>query len=53
MHTQIVDDLQILGDLLAWNILDGERHEMRVINWKTGITVWVRLSINMLKAKTG
>ncbi|KAM5535116.1 hypothetical protein V8D89_011202 [Ganoderma adspersum] len=40
MHAQIGDDLQILGDLLAWNILDGARHEMRVFNWKTGITVW-------------
>ncbi|KAM5531266.1 hypothetical protein V8D89_015067 [Ganoderma adspersum] len=36
------DSILVLGDLIAWNVpnLNGRRCQMRVINWKTGITTW-------------
>ncbi|KAM5535111.1 hypothetical protein V8D89_011197 [Ganoderma adspersum] len=39
---QSLDSVQVLGELVAWNVPDSElrRCEMRVINWKTGVTVW-------------
>ncbi|PIL33880.1 hypothetical protein GSI_03586 [Ganoderma sinense ZZ0214-1] len=36
------DSVQVLGDLIAWNIpaSDARICEMKVVNWKTGVTVW-------------
>ena len=39
------DSIQVLRDLFAWNVphhSDARRCEMGVINWKTGVTAWVR-----------
>ena len=38
---RVVDDIQVLGTLIAWNYLDGGLREVAVINWKTGAVVWV------------
>ncbi|KAI1783738.1 hypothetical protein LXA43DRAFT_1045251 [Ganoderma leucocontextum] len=39
INAQICDDIQVLGDSLAWNVHNGEKREMWVFNWKTGVAV--------------
>ncbi|PIL33883.1 hypothetical protein GSI_03589 [Ganoderma sinense ZZ0214-1] len=35
------DRVQVLGDLIAWSVpSDGRMCEVKVVNWKTGVTVW-------------
>ena len=46
MRDQLLGDVQLRGDLIAWTTFSGRIRNIRVTNWRSGVLIWVRASHN-------